>query len=55
MHHPKVVQSPIVNDCLRVKIDGHTELQPVPYLLLQVYVRELHKNHVSNEDNGELK
>ena len=25
MHHPQVVQSPIVNDCLKVKIDGHTE------------------------------
>ena len=25
MHHPQVTQSPIVNDCLKVKIDGHTE------------------------------
>ena len=30
MHHPQVVQSPIVNICLRVKIDGHTEPQLVP-------------------------
>ena len=43
MHHPQVVQSPIVNDCLKVKIDGHTELQLVPKLLLQVSVIELHK------------
>ena len=30
MHHPQVVQSPIVNDYLKVKIDGHTEPQLVP-------------------------
>ena len=24
MHHPQVVQSPIVNDCMKVKMDGHT-------------------------------
>ena len=30
MHHPQVVQSPAVNDCLKVKIDGHTEPQLVP-------------------------
>ena len=24
IHHPQVVQSPIVNDFLKVKIDGHT-------------------------------
>ena len=55
MHHPQVVQSPIVNDCLRVKIDGHTEVQVVPKLLLQGCVRELHNNLVSNADNGGLK
>ena len=43
INHPKVVQSPIVNDCLKVKIDGYTEPQLVPKLLLQVSVRELHK------------
>ena len=37
------MQSPIVNDCLKVKIDCHTEPQLVPKLLLQVSVRELHK------------
>ena len=39
MHHPKVVQSPIFNDFLKVKIDGHTEPQLVPKLLLQVSVK----------------
>ena len=47
MHHPQVVQSPIVNDCLKVKMYGHTEPQLVPKLLLQVSVREPHKNIVS--------
>ena len=55
MHHPQVVQSPISNDCLKVKIDGHTEPQLVPKLLLQVSVRELHKNLVSDADNGAIK
>ena len=47
MHHPQVVQSPIVNDCLRVKIDDHTEPEIFPKFLLQVYVRELHNNLIS--------
>ena len=55
MHHPQVVQSPIVNDCLKVKIDGHTEPQLVPKLLLQVSVRELHNNLVSDTEDGGLK
>ena len=55
MHHPQVVQSPIVNDCLKVKIDGRTEPQPVPKLSLQVSVRELHNNLVSNTIDGGLK
>ena len=55
MHHPEVVQSPIVNDCLKVKIDGPTEPQLVSKLLLHVSVRELHKNIVSNVENGGLK
>ena len=29
MHNPKVVKSPIVNDFLKVKINGHTEPQLV--------------------------
>ena len=55
MHHPQVVQSPIFNDCMKVKIDGHTEPQLVPKLLLQVSVRELHNNLVSDTDNGGIK
>ena len=35
MHHPQVMQSPIVNDCLKAKIDGHNEPQLVPKLLLR--------------------
>ena len=48
MHHPQVMQSPIVNDCLKVKIDGQTEPQLVPKHLLQVSVRELYNNIVSD-------
>ena len=55
MHHPQVVQSPIVNDCLMVKIDGHTEPQLVPKLLLHVSVRELHNNLFSNTIDDGLK
>ena len=29
MNHPQVVQSPMVNDCIKVNIDGHTELKLV--------------------------
>ena len=55
MHHPQVLQSPIVNDCLKVKNDGHTEPQLAPKLLLHVSVRELHNNLVSDTENGGLK
>ena len=41
MHHLQVVQSPISNNCLKVKIDGYTEPQMFPKLLLRVSVREL--------------
>ena len=47
IHHQQAVQLPIANDCLKVKIDGYTEPKLVPKLLLQVSVRELHKNLVS--------
>ena len=47
MRHPQVVQSPIVNDFLKVDIYGHTEPQLVPKHLLKVSVRELHNNLVS--------
>ena len=49
MHHPKVVQSQIVNNCLGVKIDGHTEPQLVPKLLFRVSVIELHNNIVNKK------
>ena len=44
MHHLQVVQSPIVNGCMKGKIDGQTEPQLVPKLLLHVSIRELHNN-----------
>ena len=53
MHHTQVLQSPIVNDFLKVKIDGHTEPQLVTNFLLKVYVRELDNNRVrSTIDDG---
>ena len=55
IHHPQVVQSPIVNDFLKMKIDGHTEPQLVPKLLLQVSLRELHNNLLGDTDYGVLK
>ena len=55
MHNPQVVQSPIVNDCLKVNIDGHTEPQLVSKLLLHVSVRELHNSLVSDPVDGGLK
>ena len=55
MYHPQVVKSPIVNYCMKVNIDGHTEPQLVTKFLLQVSIRELHKNLVRDVDNGGLK
>ena len=55
IHHPQVVQSPIANDCLKVKIDGYTEPQLVPKLLFNVTVRELHNNFFSDTKDGGLK
>ena len=49
------MQSPIVNDCLKVKIDGHNKPKLIPKLQLQVSVRGLHNNIVSDADNGGLK
>ena len=43
MHHPQVVQSPIFNNGLKVKIDGHTELQLVP----NFYCRCLSENFIT--------
>ena len=55
MHHPELLQSPIVNDFLTVKIDGHTELQLLPKLLLQFSVIDLHKNLFSAKIYSGLK
>ena len=55
MLHLQVVKSPIVNDFLKAKIDGRTEPQLFPKLLLQVSVRELHNNLVRNTYTGGLK
>ena len=52
MHHPKIVQSKIVNNCLGVKIDGPTEPQMVPILLFHVSVIEPHKNIVNKKIYG---
>ena len=55
MHHPQVVQSPIVNDCLKVKIDGPTEPQLVPKLLSKMSIRDLHNSLVRDTENGGIK
>ena len=55
MYHPQVVQSTIFNNFLKVKLDGHTELQLVQKLLLPVSFRELHNNLVSDTENFGLK
>ena len=55
MHHPQVVQSPIVNNCLKVNIDGLTEPQLVPKFLLQITIKESHHIFVSDIDNVGLK
>ena len=47
LQHPKVVQSPIANDYLKLSIYGKAEPQLVPKLLLQVSVREIHNIMVS--------
>ena len=53
MHHPQVVQSPIVNHCLKVNIDFYTEPQLATNVLLQVLIQELHNNIVGDiEDSG---
>ena len=47
-NHPLVVQSPIVNDCLKVNIDDNTRPQIVQKLLLRVFFREVHNSLVSD-------
>ena len=55
MSHPQILQSPIVNDCLKVKIHGYTRPQFFPKLFLQMSVRELRNSLVSEPYNGGLK
>ena len=55
MNHPQVVQSPIINDSVKVNIYGHTRPQIVPKLLLRLSVRELRNILVIDPDNGGLK
>ena len=55
MYHAQVLQSPIVNYCMKVKIGGPTKPQLFPNNLLHVSVRELHNNLVRNSDNGGTK
>ena len=49
------MQYPIANDCLRVSIDGHSEPQLVPKLLLKVFVWELHNSMAITPEEGGLK
>ena len=55
MYHPQVVQSPIVNDCLKVKNYGDTEPQLVTKLLFKVSIREFHNSIASDQVDGVLK
>ena len=55
MHHSKVVQSPNVNNCLKINFEGSTELQLVTKLLLQVSVLEPHNSLVSDTEYGGIK
>ena len=53
--HPQVVQSPLSNDCIKAVLYYQTEPTLVPKILLQVSVRELHNNLVSDPNYGGLK
>ena len=55
LQHPQVVQYPIANDYLKVSIDGNSEPQLVPKLLLQVSIWELHNNMVVTQEEGGIK
>ena len=54
-HHPQFFQSPISIDCLKVIFGDQTEPKPVPKLLLQVSVREIHNSLVSDPNDSCLK
>ena len=55
IHYPQVLQSPIFNYCLKVKIYGRTEPQLVKKMLRQVSAIELHNSRVSDTGDGGLK
>ena len=46
------MQYPIANDCLKVSIEGHSEPQLVPKLLMQFSIQELHNIMVSPPEEG---
>ena len=54
LQHTQVVQSQIANECLKVSIDGHSEQNLVPKLLLQVSVWELHNIMVIPQKSVDL-
>ena len=53
--HSQVVQSPISNYCLKVRLDDQKEPQLVPKFLSQVSVRELYNRLVRDPNVGGLK
>ena len=55
MHHPQVLQSPIANYCMKVKIGGYTEPQLVSEKIFQVSVIELNNNLVIATNYSGLK
>ena len=55
LQHPQVVQSTIANYRLKFSIDGNSEPQLVPKLLLQVSIWELHNSTMSTPEEDGLK
>ena len=55
IHHPQVVKSQIFKDFLKLNIDGHTEPQLVPKLLLGISAQEPHNSLVSDSVDGVIK
>jgi hypothetical protein len=53
-NHPNVIHSPIANDTILIKVEGHDEKQRVGKLLLEIPVRELHCLMVAKAEVGGL-
>jgi hypothetical protein len=53
-NHPNVIHSPIANDTILIKLEGHEEKQRVGKLLLEIPVRELHCLMVAKAEVGGL-